>query len=127
MTKTYCGGCLCGQIRFEAQGDPDFAGYCHCRMCQRSSGGPAQLYASFPPEGVVYASAPAIYRSSPGSARHFCPSCGSQIAFRDAASVSINVPCLDDPAAIAPREHIWCESRIPWFDTADDLPRRPRD
>ena len=39
------------------------------------------------------------------------------------STVSINTPTLDDPASIPPTHHIFTESRIPWFDTADDLPR----
>jgi hypothetical protein len=127
MAQVHPGGCLCGAVRFEAHGEPGFTGYCHCRMCQRSSGGPVQVYAGFPADKVVYASPPAIYASSPGAERHFCPKCGSQVAFRDADGMSVNVPCLDDPSVFPPREHIWEESRIAWFHVADDLPRHPRD
>ncbi len=35
----------------------------------------------------------------------------------------INLVTLDDPVRLAPQYHIWTDSRIPWFDTADDLPR----
>ena len=32
------GGCLCGAIRYESDGDVMFALRCHCRDCQRQSG-----------------------------------------------------------------------------------------
>ena len=36
--KRYTGGCLCGALRYEAQGEPLFAGHCYCTDCQKSSG-----------------------------------------------------------------------------------------
>jgi hypothetical protein len=38
------------------------------------------------------------------------------------AEVSINTASFDDPAAFAPRMHIFAESRISWFHMADRLP-----
>ncbi|MDT8343577.1 MAG: hypothetical protein RQ752_04015 [Thermohalobaculum sp.] len=46
--ETHRGGCLFGACRFEAQGAALDAAYRHCRMCQRSSGGPVQSWALFP-------------------------------------------------------------------------------
>jgi hypothetical protein len=62
--------------------------------------------------------------------RHFCADCGSQLTFRPAenpAYVSINLPTLDRPEALAPRRHIWTSSRLPWFEVKDDLPRYGRE
>ena len=120
------GGCLCGAVRFEARGEPIDVAYCHCRMCQRSSGAPAQTFALFDAEDFVYLSGePNAYRSSTGGRREFCPVCGSQLAFCDADGVSLNTGCLDNPEALPPRRHIWTESQVRWFETWDDLPRLP--
>ena len=128
----YCGGCLCGSLRYAARALPIDVGYCHCRMCQRSSGAPVLAWATFPADAFAYTEgSPASYRSSPSAAREFCASCGTQILFRKdpprekAATVDINIGSLDRPEAIAPEYHIFTESRIPWFDTADSLPRYP--
>jgi hypothetical protein len=37
--------------------------------------------------------------------------------------VDLNVGSLDEPEVLSPEYHIWTDSRIPWFDTADSLPR----
>ena len=51
--------------------------------------------------------------------------CGTQIAFRaadDAETVDVNTGSLDDPLIVSPEYHIWCQSRVSWFKTADNLP-----
>lgn len=122
------GGCLCGQVRFEAAGRPLDTGYCHCRMCQRSSGAPAQPWASFVAAALRWSGVePTAYASSPGARRLFCGACGSQLGFDDSSEVSLNTGCFDRPERFPPKRHIWCESRLPWFDTTDDLPRFQRD
>jgi hypothetical protein len=97
-------------------------------MCQRSSGAPAQVWAIFAPEAFRYVEGtPAVFRFSDWGRREFCAACGSQLVFRDADGVSLNVPCLDDPDALPPARHIWTGSRLAWFEVADDLPRHPGD
>jgi len=121
------GGCLCGAVRYRVTVAPIDGGYCHCRMCQKSSGAPAQVSAEIPIEGfALIKGTPKAYRSSDWAVRHFCPECGSQLTFRPAADptfVSINVPTLDRPEALPPVKHIFCASQLSWFRVADDLPR----
>jgi hypothetical protein len=125
------GGCLCGRLRYRVSLAPADSGYCHCRMCQKSSGAPVQATAEIPIAGFAFIRGEAkAYRSSPEAVRHFCPHCGSQLTFRMADNptyVSINTPTLDRPDALPPRMHIWRESRISWFEVKDDLPRHDRD
>lgn len=120
-------GCLCGAIRFSSTADPVDAGYCHCKLCQRSTGAPVLAWASYPAKTFVYTvGTPAHYQSSKHGHREFCSKCGTQIAYRDsqnATTVEVNVGSLDDCEAIQPRYHIWYGSRIRWFDTADSLAR----
>ena len=42
------GGCFCGALRYRVEGEPDDAGYCHCRMCQRAAGAPVLAWGSWP-------------------------------------------------------------------------------
>jgi hypothetical protein len=39
MARQFTGGCLCGRVRYECSADPIFMGNCHCRDCQKASGG----------------------------------------------------------------------------------------
>ena len=128
--RVFIGGCLCGRLRYEAR-DPGDSGYCHCRLCQRSSGAPVLAWASFPTASFSHTKGePATYHSSASGRRDFCASCGTQIAFRDTAAptrIDVNIASLDDPASIEPEYHAWVESRVPWLQIGDDLPRYPDD
>ena len=125
----YAGGCLCGTLRYTSSAEPVEAGYCHCRMCQKLSGATVLPWASFLTSSFDYTKGqPKIYTSSAHGQREFCAECGSQIAFRATDTddtVEINVGTLDDPEAVNPQYHVWCNSQVSWFDTQDELPRYP--
>ncbi len=126
-SSAHRGGCLCGAIRFLSEADPVASGYCHCRICQRSSGAPVLAWGSFPVGSFAYvAESPRVYRSSSHGQREFCARCGTQVAYResrDATTVDVNLASLDFPDAVVPRRHVFTGSRIAWFETADALPR----
>jgi hypothetical protein len=121
------GGCLCGALRFRAEGRPIDTGYCHCTLCQRSTGAPVLAWASFPVDAFDYTKGRATsYDSSSRGHREFCNRCGTQIGYRQteaAETIDVNVGCMDDPSEFPPENHIYAGDRISWFDTADDLPR----
>ena len=77
------GHCLCGAVTITVAGEHDpRVGACHCRMCQRWTGG---LFLCF----TAHASAVSVtgevtrYRSSSFAERAFCPRCGSHLWFND--------------------------------------------
>lgn len=121
------GGCLCGALRFAVDGAPESICYCHCRLCQRSSGAPVLAWATFPVAAFRYLQGtPRSFASSAHGSREFCPACGTQIAFRSAHErqfVDLNVGAFDEPARFPPTHHIHCASAIPWLDQASELPR----
>lgn len=123
----YAGGCLCGALRYTSSVKPIEVAYCHCRMCQRLTGATLVPWAIFSTETFSYTQGqPKIYVSSAHGRREFCENCGSQIAFRSSRrndNVDITVGTLDDPEAAVPQYHVWCNSRVSWFETADNLPR----
>jgi hypothetical protein len=50
MTIPCSGGCACGAIRYESTAEPALMLHCHCRDCQRSSGGPFSSFVIVPKE-----------------------------------------------------------------------------
>ena len=123
------GGCLCGAIRFEISAPPLSAGYCHCRICQKFTGSPMSAWTAFPLSALRFVNGePRYYASSPIAQRGFCPTCGSGLVYRmirpePAAHVVIFTGSLDEAPNYAPTAHNGMESRLPWMETLDDLPR----
>ena len=126
-TTQRTGGCLCGAIRYRLLSEPFDPGYCHCRMCQLSSGSPVTVFASVPRADFrIERGAPARRTSSDIGERWFCRDCGTPLAMivgYDPESIDFTVVTLDDSIDLPPTFHIWRESRIGWFDTIDALPR----
>ncbi|MFO1067914.1 MAG: GFA family protein [Geminicoccaceae bacterium] len=125
------GGCLCGAVRYRVDGPPVDAGYCHCRLCQRSAGAPAVPWGTWREEAFAWTKGqPAVHASTRHGRRAFCASCGTPLSFRSLAQpgfIDITLASLDDPLLFPPEYHTWTASRIGWFETADDLPRHPDD
>ncbi len=90
------GGCLCGALRFKAMARPIDTGYCHCTLCQRSTGAVVLAWASFPVEAFSYTKGCAArYDSSSWGHREFCDRCGTQICYRqnDAPKTKHSLVC----------------------------------
>ena len=77
----YTGGCLCGKVRFRAEGPRDRASVCYCRMCQKASGAPFMTFVRFPAANVVWSSLPTTFASSAAVERGFCRACGTPYFF----------------------------------------------
>jgi hypothetical protein len=69
------------------------------------------------------------YVSSPGVTRTFCGRCGSPIAYKSERvpnQIDLYVGALRNPAAVEPTFHVHVAEQLPWFETADLLPRYER-
>jgi GNAT superfamily N-acetyltransferase len=128
---TVTGGCLCGAVRYEIQGPVREVSYCHCPSCRRAAAAPVVAWATFPHDTLRFVrGAPAAFASSPPVSRTFCATCGTPLTYvtrNDPEWIDVTVGSMDAPECMAPDDHIWTESRLPWFVPDDDLPRLPRD
>jgi hypothetical protein len=121
MPKTYSGGCLCGEIRFEALGPAEKPHTCSCRMCQRHSGALTTTWVEFPKSSVKWVGAggaPSTYRSSDYSSRSFCSKCGSTLGAIDDKPVVALVLGVFDSAnrkELRPTYHSYKGGRPKWW------------
>jgi hypothetical protein len=128
MATPRTGGCLCGAIRYESEGEVMFALRCHCRDCQRQSGASSVAAIRVPAARFhLTKGAPKrfVARADSGNeiTRAFCGDCGTplyvQVATRPDV-VGLRVCTLDDPGWFRPEADIFVKSAQPWepVDTA---------
>lgn len=124
MELPFTGGCSCGAIRYECSAAPFMTFKCHCRDCQRITGG------AFVPGLLVSISA---FRLTKGQLRHhftesmaggrhkrgFCDQCGSRITGgeseeRPMGFIGLTAGSLDDPSWFRPQMDFFVSDAQPW-------------
>lgn len=115
------GGCLCGAVRYEVEGELIMAGHCHCLDCQKASGAGHGTHA-FVPEPAVRISGTVgeyVRRAESGAlvTRCFCPTCGSSLFSRSSGmpgGMTICVGTLDESDAIPMQLRVYDKRRRSW-------------
>ncbi len=119
-SRTMTGGCQCGRIRYAARIDSAEAYLCHCRMCQRATGGVSVAFVNLPKADVTWNVEPDWYESSPIARRPFCSRCGTPLGFAypDSHNMDLTIGSFDEPGFFEPRHHFAIETRLDqWLDT----------
>jgi hypothetical protein len=121
------GGCFCGDIRYEADGETFHRTNCHCATCRRTTGAPFVAWFSVARTGFRFTQGyPTRFKSSSHGTRTFCPRCGSQLTFssEDAQDeIDVTTCTLDNPEEVPPTDHTFTGSQLAWVQLADGLPR----
>ena len=133
MTAPLTGGCSCGAVRYECTAEPVMAFNCHCRDCQRATGG-AYVPAVVVPRNALRVTGEVKYFGVPGASgqflnRGFCPNCGSRLFGKpDSRSdlMVITAGTLDTPRRHKPTMDIFAESAQPWDYMNPHLPKIPK-
>ncbi len=117
------GGCACGKVRYRLTSEPMFVHACHCRDCQRQTGGPFAINALIETDRIErLAGEPEPVSMPTDSGRphdiHRCPDCATAVWSdygRRPALRFVRATTLDDPTAIRPDVHIFTRSKLPWL------------
>ena len=124
MTETVTGGCQCGRVRYSVAIEDDDAYLCHCRMCQRATGGVSIAFKNVTLAGLTWTTQePDRYASSPIAPRGFCSACGTPLTFEfsdgESPTLDLTVGSFDEPYRFSPVHHYAVESRHEaWLDTS---------
>lgn len=124
QTGEATGGCQCGAVRYAVTPPIAACDLCHCRMCQKASGGPFMVFIAVPTASVRFTrGAPALYASSSFARRGFCRDCGTPLTYqRRPERLSLSHGSLDEPGLIAPTERLSSETVLPWSEHVGALP-----
>jgi len=131
MKLPLTGGCACGAIRYETTAEPVVMFHCHCRDCQRASGGPFTSFVIVPAEAFRFSQGSLRLHDSPRSSggkthRGFCADCGSPILAKTDANpdiVAIRTASLDDASWFNPQMDVWTSDAHPWDQMNPALPK----
>ena len=115
------GQCLCGQVTYEADIDPERVAICYCADCQRGSAsayrdrrrrGRREL-----PTAYWHAQNPGSRRPDSGNKRElaFCPECGTNLYGKPVGEkgsfFSLRAGTVNQRADLSPKLQVWCASR----------------
>lgn len=100
------GGCLCGRVRYQAEGELADMHHCHCSMCRKQHGAAFSIFGAVPAERFRWNSGEERLRhyQGPHVRRTFCGTCGSTLTAVDHRSpnlVWIAAGTLDDDPGAA--------------------------
>ncbi len=127
------GGCLCGRVRYEAEVFLQNGYICHCTICRRSTGQPAEITVLIRAGTLRYLKEePKYHVSSADGKRGFCAACGSRIVWQalraeDDWLTNVTVGSLDRPAEARVTRHIFADTQLPWYRVCEDLPKLEAD
>jgi len=127
MSKHH-GSCLCGEVRFEVDGEFDHFFLCHCGRCRKDTGSAhaANLFSSSAKIDWLSGKSKITTFQVP-STRHvkgFCSSCGSAVPTvqMDGALLVVPAGSLDSAISVRPDARICVASRAEWDRSLKDLP-----
>jgi hypothetical protein len=119
--KFITGGCLCGALRYEAEGEPKYAGYCFCADFRKASGSGFVLFMGFSASALRFSGETRkfISKSARGgdAVRNSCPVCGGLVFGGELGKdtmFTIYAGSLDDPSLFHPTVAIFTSGRPAW-------------
>ncbi len=123
------GGCSCKAIRYKLTATPLIVHACHCRDCQRITGGPFVINIWIESRFVDAGSAqPKSFPLKGGTGKlhevFFCANCGTYVWSKyhivPSDCLFVRAGTLDNPDAVKPDVHIFTRTKLPWFELPKD-------
>ena len=129
------GGCQCGELRYESEGEPLALYVCHCQECRKQSASAFGISVIVPSAGFrVTRGAPKFWTRDAGSGGKvkcaFCPDCGSRLwhdSEPPSETLSIKGGSLDEPPDVSAAIHIWTSRKLSGVDIPDGARQFPEE
>ena len=133
MTISFTGGCICGAVRYECTAAADEIQMlkCHCRDCQRVSGGPYTPIVFVPAKTFRITHGKLTHHITASEThgthkRGFCADCGTRLTGGEgpgSTGIGMTASSLDDPSAFKPKIEMWVSDAQPWDRIDPTLPK----
>lgn len=122
----HLGSCLCGQVRFEIEGDFDRFYFCHCQRCRKGTGSAhgANLF-SASARLTWLAGQDKVSKYQVPDSRHsraFCSDCGGALPREHRTMLVVPAGSLDTDVPTQPTAHIFVASRANWDRNLESVP-----
>jgi hypothetical protein len=124
------GGCHCGAVRYEVEGELGPLVNCHCQFCRHYHGAAFATVALVMSDALRVSSGEDRIRelANAEGSRHFCGECGGRLYNRPESTdafLMLVVGGLDEDPAAGPVMHVNTESKAAWYEILDSLPQHP--
>ena len=124
------GSCLCKAVKYRITGEPAGFQYCHCSRCRKFTGAAHAANVFVSKDSFAWLKGEDSIgnfrlEADPPFATAFCKTCGSSLPNLSTAHEIWIVPAglLDSDPGIKPARSIFWDSRAPWYEHVNDLPR----
>lgn len=124
----HSGSCLCGEVKFEIEGEFEGFYLCHCSRCRKDTGSAhaANLFSTTAKLSWLTGQDTVKrfdYRSE-GHIKSFCTNCGSALPNIQMEGRLLVVPAgsLDSDINIKPQGHIFYSSKANWDNELESIP-----
>ena len=123
------GNCLCGAVSFEADGDIQFQGNCHCTDCQQISGSTFATLVFVKDSDVKITGEVKTFEHGTDSGnkltKSFCPTCGSQMFGGNLGKpgmTALKAGSINEKDLIKPQFNVFVSSKAPCTLIDDSIP-----
>jgi len=118
--------CLCGGIKFKANGILRHVINCHCSQCMKTHGNYAS-YTAILENNIRYISKKSLkwYKSSKNAKRGFCIVCGSSVFFKRLGSknISISAGMFLNPTKLKTVSNIFTKGKLDYYKLDNKIPK----
>ena len=118
------GQCLCGAVKFTAEGMDPHIHACHCTMCRGWNSGPMM---GVNVASVTFEGEESIkrYASSEWAERGFCQECGSSLFYhlKEPSMYTMSMGAFDDDSQFSVHGEIYIDEKPDGYNLAGDHPR----
>ncbi len=120
---------MCGQVRYEINGDCREIIACHCTECRKMSGHYTAATATRPENlRLLNDAGLAWYRSSTVAQRGFCKNCGSTLFWKPDSGdrISIYAGTIDGDTGLAVTAHIFMDEKGDYYEIEEGVARHDK-